>query len=84
MSNLPSHGVHCPEECLKSKVVENLSIHYCADFATIETVFRTITSVNQLTLYEQSQKCVKNVNPAMIEQGDLLWKDNPTHRSCQV
>ena len=28
---------------------------------------------------EQSQKCVKNVTPAtMIEQGDLLWKDNPT------
>ena len=27
-----------------------LSIHYCADPATIETVFRTITSVNQLSL----------------------------------
>ena len=28
-----------------------LSIHYCADPATIETAFRTITSVNQLSLY---------------------------------
>ena len=28
-----------------------LSMHYCADFATIETVFRTIISVNQLSLY---------------------------------
>ena len=28
-----------------------MSIHYCADPATIETVFRTITSVNQLSLY---------------------------------
>ena len=33
---------------------------------------------------EQSQKCVKNVTPAIIEQGDLLWKDNLTHCSCQV
>ena len=28
-----------------------MSIHYCADFETIETVFRTIISVNQLSLY---------------------------------
>ena len=28
-----------------------MSIHYCADQETIETVFRTITSVNQLSLY---------------------------------
>ena len=36
---------------LKSKGGGKLSIHYCADFATIETVFRTIISVNQLSLY---------------------------------
>ena len=36
---------------LKSKGGGKLSIHYCADPATIETVFRTITSVNQLSLY---------------------------------
>ena len=28
-----------------------MSIHYCANLETIETVFRTIISVNQLTLY---------------------------------
>ena len=28
-----------------------MSIHYCADLETITTVFRTITSVNQLSLY---------------------------------
>ena len=33
---------------------------------------------------EQSQICVKNVKLATIEQGDLLWKDNVTHCSCQV
>ena len=36
---------------LKSKGGGKLSIHYCADFETIETVFRTIISVNQLSLY---------------------------------
>ena len=36
---------------LKSKGGGKLSIHYCADLETIETVFRTITSVNQLSLY---------------------------------
>ena len=36
---------------LKSKGGAKLSIHYCADQHTIATVFRTITSVNQLSLY---------------------------------
>ena len=36
---------------LKSKGSGKLSIHYCADLETIKTVFRTITSVNQLSLY---------------------------------
>ena len=36
---------------LKSKGKEKLSIHCCADHETNETVFRTIVSVNQLSLY---------------------------------
>ena len=36
---------------LKSKGGGKLSIHYCADLGTIETGFRTITSVNQLSIY---------------------------------
>ena len=36
---------------LKSKGSGKLSIQYCADQDTITTVFRTITSVNQLSLY---------------------------------
>ena len=36
---------------LKSKGHGKLSIHYCADLETIQTVFRTNTSVNQLSLY---------------------------------
>ena len=36
---------------LKSKGGGTLSIHYCADLERITTVFRTIISVNQLSLY---------------------------------
>ena len=35
---------------LKSKGGGKLSIHFCADEGTIETVFRTIISVNQLSI----------------------------------
>ena len=36
---------------LGSKGAGKFSIHYCADQENIKTVFRTITSVNQLSLY---------------------------------
>ena len=36
---------------LKSKGGGKLSIHFCADGDTIETVFRTIISINQLSIY---------------------------------
>ena len=36
---------------LKSKGGGKLSIHFCADGETVETVFRTIISVNQLSIY---------------------------------
>ena len=46
---------------LKSKTDGKLSIHYCTDFDTIETVFRTIASVNQISLHgaveEKCEEC---------------------------
>ena len=36
---------------LKSKGHGKLSIHYCADQATIEAIFHIIVSANQLSLY---------------------------------
>ena len=36
---------------LKSKGHGKLSIHYCADQATIETIFRIFVSANQLSRY---------------------------------
>ena len=43
--------LHCPGGKLKSRRHGKLSIHYCADQATIETIFRTIVFANQLSLY---------------------------------
>ena len=41
---------------LRSKDGGNLSIHYCADLETIKAVFRTITSVNQLSRNVESRR----------------------------
>ena len=65
---------------LKSKGGEQLSLHF-SNGDTIETVFRTIISVNQLSIYEQSQTCVKNF--VAVKQGDLLWQSNLIHISRQ-
>ena len=43
--------VHCLEVDSKSKGHGKLSTHYSADLETIETIFRIIVSVNQLSLY---------------------------------
>ena len=41
----------------------------------VAQLFLLISSV----FTEQSQICVKNTNPAMLEHGDLFWWDNLTH-----
>ena len=67
---------------LKSKGGGKLSFHFCADGDTIETVFRTIISVNQVSVSaEQSQMCVRNTvlvkqvrkRPVLAEQSDPLF-----------
>ena len=65
---------------LKSKRGGKLSIHFCADEGTIETVFfANLFLLISSVFTEQSQTCVTNANPAMLEQGDLFWWDNLTH-----
>ena len=61
---------------LKSKGGGKLSIHFCADGDTYETVFRTIISVNQLTIYgavsdlcEENSSC-QTGRPVGAEQSD--------------
>ena len=66
---------------LKSKGGGTLSIHFCADGDTIETVFRTIISFNQLSIYgavselcdEYSTCQARTVRPVLAEQSDPLF-----------
>ena len=70
------------EERSKAKELENylytsvpMAIRLKLFFAHL---FLLISSVST----EQSQICVTNANPAMLEQGDLVWWDNLTHCLC--
>ena len=66
---------------LKSKGCGKLSIHFCADEGTIETVFRTIISVNQLSIYgavsdlcEEYGTCqTRTERPVLAEQSDPFF-----------
>ena len=63
---------------LKSKGGGKLSIHFCADEGTIESVFRTIISVNQLSIHgavpdlcEEYKSChVRTGRPVLVRQSD--------------
>ena len=59
---------------LKSRGHGQLSIHFCADGDTIETVFRTITSENQLSIYGAVSDLCEEYK---------VWQDNLTHCLCQ-
>ena len=66
---------------LKSKGGGKLSIHFCADGDSVETVFRTIISVNQLSIYgavsdlcEECKSChVRTGRPVVAGQSDPLF-----------
>ena len=66
---------------LKSKGAGKLSTHFCADGGTIETVFRTIISVNQLSMHgalsdvcEEHNTCQTSTErAALAEQSDPLF-----------
>ena len=66
---------------LKSKGGVKLSIHFSTDGDTIETVLRTIISVNQLSLYgavaemcEEYTAChARTVRPVVVGQSDPLF-----------
>ena len=67
---------------LKSKGGGKLSLHFCAGGDTIETVFRTIISVNQLSIYgavsdlcEEYSACqARTVRPVLAGQSDPLFE----------
>ena len=68
-------------ETLKSKEGGKLSIHFCADGDTIETVLRTIISVNQLSIdgavsdvCEEYGTCQTSTGrPVVAEQSDIFF-----------
>ena len=51
---------------------ERVKLFFAKLFLLISSVFT-----------EQSQICVTNANPAMLEQRDVFWWDNMTHCLCQ-
>ena len=55
---------------LKSEGGGKLSIHNSADFETIETVFRTITSVYQLSLYGAVPEMCEEYEPFHDRTGE--------------
>ena len=67
---------------LESKGGGKLSIHFCADGDTIETVFRAIISVNQLSLYgavadlcEENSACQTSTErPVLAGQSGPLFE----------
>ena len=68
---------------LKSKGGGKLSIHFCADGETIETVFAQVFLLISSVSTEQSQICVMNTGSAKQERGDPCWQNNLTHCSSQ-
>ena len=75
--------VHWPEERSKAKEVENYQYTCALMRERLKLFFAQLFLVISSVFTEQSQKCVKNVNLATIERGDLYWQDNLTHCLCQ-
>ena len=57
---------------LKSKGGGKLSIHFCAERETVETVFRTIISVNQLSSYGAVSDMCEECNTCHDRTGRLV------------
>ena len=57
---------------LKSKGGGKLSIRFCADGGTIETVFRTIISVNQLSIYGAVSDLCEEYKTCQVRTGRLV------------
>ena len=68
------YGVKTINWRLKSKGGGQLSIHFCADGGTIETVFRTIISVNQLSIYGAVSDVWINTGLVKQERRDPCWQ----------
>ena len=68
---------------LKSRGEGHLWIHFCADGETIETVFRTIISVNQLSIYGEVSDLCEEYSTCQTSTERPYWQSNLTHCSRQ-
>ena len=68
---------------LKSKGGGQLSIHFCADGDTIETVFRTIISVNQLSIYGAVSDLCEEYSSCQARTGRLVLAEQSDPLSRQ-
>ena len=59
---------------LKSRGGGKLSIHFCADEGTIETAFRTIISVNQLSIHGAVSDLCEEYKPCHVRTKRLVMK----------
>ena len=57
---------------LRSKGGGKLAIHFCADGETVETVFRTVISVNQLSIYGAVSDLCKECRTCHVRTGRLV------------
>ena len=69
---------------LKSKGGGKLSIHYCANQDTITTIFRTITSVNQLSLHGAVAEMCEEYESFHDRTGKPVVRGNRVPHSCQA
>ena len=53
-----------------------LSTHFCVDGDTIETVFRTIISVNQLSICGTVSDVCEEYNTCQTRTGRPVWQSN--------
>ena len=67
---------------LRSKGGGKLSIHYCAGPGTIETVFRTIISVNQLSIYGAFSDLCEECKTCHVRTGRPVVRGQSDHCSC--
>ena len=69
---------------LKAKVAENYQFTFALTRERLKLFLVHLFLLISSVFTEQSQICVKNAKPAMLELGDLFWQDNLTHCLCQV
>ena len=82
--SFPSHESSVPRNAQKQRRCGKLSIHFCADGETIETVFRTIISVNQLSIHAAVSDLCDEYRACQTRTGrPVAGRDNRTHCSSQ-